>query len=123
MSNLKSRISRIEDVARPIAEAAARLRERRINTYIAECRKRGLETTRKHAEEANAFMEREMNRLSHLPRPERLRQSAINYSVKWYREKTGKSEEEARETLTPYLEEYLNHEQPEIENQENRNGA
>src|SRR5215211_3091398 len=114
MNSLKSRISRIEDVTRPMIEEAARRRERFINAYIAECRKRGLETTREHAEDAYAFRESEMSRLSHLPMPERLRQTAINYSIKWYRKKTGKSEEEARAAVLPCLEKYLNHEFPEI---------
>lgn len=104
-------------MTQPLIEEAARLCERRINTYIAECRKRGLETTRDEAEYAFAFMQSDLGRLQHLPMPERRKQSAINYGIHWYREKTGKSEEEARAYLTPFLEEHLNDEFPEIENQ------
>jgi hypothetical protein len=117
--SLQQRIKKIETQAQPMIEA----RERFIKAYIAECRKRGLDTTREHAEDAHAFRESEMVRLSHLPMPERLRQTAINYAVQWYCKKTGKSEEEARPDLLPYVENLLNHEFPKIENQEYRNRA
>jgi hypothetical protein len=99
MSSLKSRLGRIETVTRPMIQE----RERRINNYIAECGKRGLKTTREAAEEADAFMGSEMARLHHLPMQERLKQASVNFSIHWYRKKTGASEEEAREALRPLM--------------------
>jgi hypothetical protein len=93
-------------------------RERRINNYIAECAKRGLKTTREAAEEADAFMGSEMARLQHLPWQERLKQAGVSFAIHWYRKKTGKSEQEARAAIIPYLE-HLDREQLKIENPQN----
>jgi hypothetical protein len=110
---LEQRLKKIEDAARPMIDD----RECRINNYIAECAKRGLETPRQDAEEADAFMEVEMAMLQHLPWQERLKQAGVSFAIYWYRKKTGKSEQEARAAIIPYLE-HLDREQLEIENQQ-----
>jgi hypothetical protein len=99
MNNLKSRISRVETAARPMIDR----REQRIAAYIAECEGHGYPTTRKEAEQVLEMFTKEVEKLSHLPLPDRTLQARINVSIIYYRQETGATEDEAIAALKPFI--------------------